>query len=195
MTHLTLNEQEALLTLFKSIDTLYNAHTLSKKLCITHVGTQKLLKRLEEEGYLISKKIGKAIFYKPSQEERTNLLLEFLLLEEARTNRRWVEEFKDIAPKALFLVLFGSILVNEEKANDIDLLVILKGNKSKEVRKAVIEKQSLLPKNLHAIYLTRDDLQKNLKEGNVAMLDAIKNGIVLSGHQEYVEMLKDVASL
>ena len=84
MVSLRNNEKEALLILFKEYTTLYNAHMLSKKLHISHVGTQKLLKRLKEEDLVISKEVGKAIIYRPNMKnEYAEKLITFLLVDEA----------------------------------------------------------------------------------------------------------------
>jgi len=188
-------EGEALLKLFKDAQTPHNAHTLSKLLGVSHVGAQKMLKRLLEEGILTSERIGRAIIYKPNiKEGHIRALVEYLLVDEANRNRRWKEEFKQICLRSAVCILFGSILVNEEKANDIDLIIIPKGKEASGVRLMVESKQRLLPKKIHAIYFTKKDLRKNIKEGNAAVLDAVKNGIVLTGQREFVEMLKNVAS-
>ena len=52
MVNLTEKEKEALLILFKDFSSYYNANSLSKKISISHVGAQKLLKRFKEAGLI-----------------------------------------------------------------------------------------------------------------------------------------------
>ena len=64
MISLTQKERETLLILFKDFTTFYNANSISKILGISHVGAQKIFKRLLNENLLTDKKIGKSITYK-----------------------------------------------------------------------------------------------------------------------------------
>ena len=66
MTVQTFNEKKALLLLFKDFTIYYNANSLSKELGISRIGAMKLLRKLQKEELVISKKIGKSIIYKPN---------------------------------------------------------------------------------------------------------------------------------
>jgi len=194
MVSLTHNEKEALLILFKEYTTLYNANMLSKRLHISHVGTQKLLKRLKEEELVISKEVGKAIIYRPNMKnEYAEKLITFLLVDEANKYQRWKDEFRELYKKGRIIMIYGSILKNYDKATDIDIMLVINQNEVKEIDKILHGRQEILPKKIHALKLTEDDLLKNITKKQEATVDIIKNAIILYGEDKYVEVVKNVA--
>lgn len=196
MLQLTKKEMQALLILFKEFADYYNAHTLSKVLGISHVGTQKMCKRLLEHGILKSKTIGKAITYKINlEDDYTCKLIAFLLADEANQYKRWIEEFKVLFKGERIILLYGSVIKNYTHAKDIDLMLVIKKEELKEIRKIIDEKQEILPKKIHAIELTETDLLENLKKKEEPLLDIIKNAVILYGQEKYVGVIKNVTSI
>jgi len=61
MLSLTEKERETMLVLFKDFAAYYNANSISKVLKISHVGAQKILKRLLHENLVKYQQIGKSI--------------------------------------------------------------------------------------------------------------------------------------
>ena len=195
MVSLTQKEREALLILFKDFTAFYNANSISKILGISHVGAQKIFKRLLEEGILKDQKIGKSIIYKPKlEDDYVFKLIAFLLADEANNFRRWKEEFKEVSKKDRIIMLFGSVLKDYAKARDIDVMIVLEKKGYKEVVKIIKKKQELLPKKIHSIELTADDLIKNIKKRKEAIIDIVKNAVILYGQDKYVEIIKNVTS-
>ena len=167
MTTLTQKERETVLILFKDYTTFYNANSISKVLNISHVGAQKIFKRLLQENVVISKTIGKSITYKLNfNNDYVASLVSFLLADEANKFKRWKEEFKELFKKDRIVMLFGSTI-----------------------------KEEILPKKLHSIKLNHHDLLENLKKRDKAFVDIIRNAIILYGQDTYVEILKNVAIL
>lgn len=196
MPSLTLKERETLLVLFKDFTTYYNARSISKILKISHVGAQKILKRLLRENLLVSKAIGKSIIYKLSLEDNyVKHLISFLLADEANNFKRWKEEFKELFRGDRVVMLFGSAIKNYAQAHDIDIMVVMRSKDVEEVNGILKKKAELLPKKLHAIKLTHQDLLENLRKKDKAMTDIIKNAIILYGQERYVEIMKNVPSL
>ena len=192
MISLTKKERELLLTLFKDFTSYYNANSISKVLNITHVGAQKIFKRLNN--ILISKRIGKSIIYKLNlEDDYTKKLISFLLTDEANNFKRWKEEFKELFKEDRIIIIYGSSIKNYSASKDIDIMIIMNQKDLKEVNKIIKEKEKILPKPLHALKLTDDDLLNNIK--NKAIIDAIKNGIILYGQDKYVEIIKNVTSI
>jgi predicted nucleotidyltransferase len=192
MITLTPTERKALLVLSKDYTAFYNANSLSKTLDISHVGTQKLLKRFKNEGLVESKKIGKSIVYKPKYDNDYNRkLIAFLMADEAIGFKRWKEEFKAIDTDNTAVILFGSIVKAPEHAKDIDLLVI--ADKDDPINNELNRIAKLQPKPLHILRLTKEEFLKNIQSNNKAMIDIVRNGIVLYGQDKYVEVLKNVA--
>lgn len=175
-----------LLILFKD-SSRYNANTLSKQINITRIGTYKALKLLEKQHLLISERLGKAIFYKLNLKDAyVRKTIELLLMEEARNKARWLEEFSSLYPQSELVILFGSIIRAEEKARDIDLLIIPKNNY--KVNQIIEEKNQILVKKIHPLKQTESDLINNLKKEDKIILSAIKEGIVLHGAEKLVNI-------
>ncbi len=192
MIALTKKERETVLILFKDYTTFYNANSISKVLNISHVGAQKIFKRLLQENLLISKTIGKSITYKLNfSNDYVIHLVAFLLADEANKFKRWKEEFKELFKKDRIIMLFGSAVKDYAHAHDIDMMIVLKNKEVKEVNTVLKKKEEILPKKLHIIKLTNLDLLKNIKKKDKAFVDIIKNAIVLYGQNKYVEILKN----
>ena len=191
MISLTKKEREALLILFKDFTNFYNANSISKVLGISHVGAQKIFKRLLNEGWVTKRKIGKSIIYKPKlEDDYVSNLITFLLADEANNFKRWKEEFKALFKKDRIVIIYGSAIKNYAQARDIDIIAVIKKDDLDEVRRIVNEKQAVLPKKVHSIELTENDIIKNIKERKEAVIDIVKNGIILYGQAKYVEILK-----
>ena len=196
MTPFTQNDRETELLLFKDYTTFYNANSISKVLNISHVGAQKIFKRLLQENLVISKTIGKSITYKLNfNDNYVRQLVSFLLADEANKFKRWKEEFKELFKKDRIIMLFGSAVKDYAHAHDIDLMIVLENREVQEVNTVLKKKEEILPKKLHAIKLNHKDLLENLKKEEKAFVDIIKNAIILYGQDKYVEILKNVTSL
>jgi len=195
MVALTDKEREALLILFKDFTAYHNANSISKTLGTSRVGALMLFRRLEAEGLLTSQRIGKSIVYKLRlDDDYVKKLIAFLLADEANNFKRWKEEFRELFRKGRIVMLFGSVLRNYDKANDIDLLVASAKSEKEEIDKALGKKADILPKRLHTIQLTASELERNIRRKEAAALDIVKTGVVLYGQDEYVEVLKNVTS-
>ena len=195
MKSLTKKEKEALLILFKDFTSFYNANSISKVLKISHVGAQKILKRLMKENLVTSKTIGKSIIYKLNfNDNYVSNLMTFLLADEANNFKRWKEEFKELDKKNRVVMIFGSAIKDYIHANDIDLMIVTNNKEIKEINDILKEKEEILPKKIHSIKLTEKDLTYNIKKRDKAVIEIIKNAIILYGQDKYVEILKNVTS-
>ena len=193
MLSLTDKERETVLILFKDFTAYYNANSISKVLGISRIGALKLFRRMEEAGIVRSQKIGKSIIYKLKlDDDYVKKLVAFLLADEANGFKRWKEEFKQLLKKDRIVMLFGSAVMNYQKANDIDLLIAATNSDREEIAKVLKERGEILPKKLHVIKVTRDELESNIKRKEEPILDIVKTGIVLYGQDAYVEVLKNV---
>jgi len=195
MVSLTQNERELLLILFKDFTSFYNANSISKILGISHVGAQKIFKRLYKNNILMSKKIAKSITYKLKlDDDYVTKLIAFLLADEANKFKRWKEEFKELFKRGRIILIFGSIIKNYDKAKDIDVMIVINKKDIKEINNFLKEKQKILPKKIHAIKLTCKDLLENIKKKDKIIVDIVKNAIVIYGEDKYVEVIKSVTS-
>lgn len=189
-------EQEIIKLLFKDFLTHYNSRSISKVIGISHVGAFKILKNLEKRNIVNSLKIGNALIYSLNKGNPvTCKQIELALTIEAQNFSRWTEEFKEIGIKAIFVILFGSILKDEETAKDIDLLVVAEKNNFKEIKKLVDGRNKLLNKKIHLIFQIPEDFKKDLKYKNKVILEIINKGVVLFGQEEVRKILQDEQSL
>src|SRR3989338_3214121 len=69
MKEITKSEMDVVLKLIKSPEVDYNANAIAKVVGITSMGALKILKRLESESILKSKKIGRAVIYRVNTED------------------------------------------------------------------------------------------------------------------------------
>jgi hypothetical protein len=92
-------------------------------------------------------------------------------------------------------MIYGSAIKNYSQAKDIDIMIVIKKNEVEEVNKILRKKEDILPKKLHAIKLTHQDLLENIKKKDKAIVDIVKNAIILYGQNEYVEIMKNTGKL
>jgi predicted nucleotidyltransferase len=195
MKALSNKEIEILLVLAKDFSNDYNASSITKTVDITRQGALKVLKNLERKRFLKSKKLGKAIFYKVNLEDYyVSRTIGTLFMKEIRENMsRWVFEFDEFKNNVEVLMIFGSILRSPKKANDIDLLIVFKRENYDIIMKIIAEKNKTLPKPIHAVFQTMDDLRKNLKKRQEVVLNILKTGYVVHGPDKLLEVIKDVS--
>lgn len=177
-------EQEIISILFKDMLAIYNSRSISKEAEITHAGAFKILKRLEKRGIVIPRPIGKAITYTLNfTNPITQKEIELALIVEAQQHQQWIYEFKKLESKVEFAILFGSVLFDEKKARDIDILVVAKKEDFHEVRAIIKERNEVRSKKIHLIPQSPEDFKHDIDSKNKAMMQIIKKGIVLFGHE------------
>jgi len=197
MNEISPNEMKTLLMIFKDYSSSYNANNLSKKLNITSMGCLKILKNLEKKKILTSKQLGKARFYKIDFENSyAKTYVQFILENEAEESipkiKKVVKEIRKLQENADIGIVFGSVL-NKENYADIDLLLVLEKRRNVNIDKAVGEINKINIKKIHALKQTEEDLIKNLKENNVIVISAIKEGIVAFGYEKVIKVIEDVS--
>ena len=190
MKEITKAEMDIVLKLVKSPEVEYNANNISKVAGITAMGALKILKRLESESILKSKKIGNAHIYRINVENsyaqrHVGLLLSRESLYASPQAKRWVEELKKIR-NAELIILFGSVL---EKINpkDIDVLFLTDQKHFSQLEKEIKERNEINIKKIHPLYQTFKDIINNVKKRDQPLLNAIK-GIIIKGEEKFIEV-------
>ncbi len=185
------NEMQALLTIFKDFTTKYNAHSLSKELGLSAMGALKLLERLRQQRLLAVERIGNIKVYRMDDNEYARHYLAFLLRKEAEEAparvKRWVNELRTLE-HARVVLLFGSVL-DSDKHNDVDLLALLEQGDATKFNEEVARMDDLNQKRIHAVKQTPADFERNLSSKDKVLLSAVRRGIVVFGHDDYVEAL------
>ncbi len=189
MEGITKAEMYIVILLVKSPEVIYNANNLSKVVGLTPMGTLKILKKLEQDAIVKSKRIGNAITYRIASEELyARKYISFILAREANSAsppiKRWITEVKKIK-NAEIIVLFGSIL-KKQNPNDIDLLLITDKQRFSQLQKEIEALNELNIKKIHPLYQTEEDMIKNIKKRDKPLLNAIK-GIIVKGEEKFLD--------
>ena len=189
MPPLSIKERDVLLLLFADYSKDYNASSLSKKVGITSRGALKIVKKLREQEMVISRKYGKAIFYKVDLNNtyaRQRVIV--ALMEKAREKaKRWLFEFEKLGALAEIVIIFGSAIRNYEKANDIDLVLVYQQKEEMAIQKEIEFHSRISLKPIHLVRQSPKDFIHNLKKPDPVLLNALKSGCVLKGYEEIVE--------
>jgi len=191
----TTNESKVVLRIVKDIEQEYNANNISKVIKISSMGALKILKKLEKDNILVSRKLANISFYNINFENSYAFdYVEFLLKDEAEHSssyiRRWVSEIRRIK-EAEISVIFGSVLRIGDKAKDIDVLFVVKKENFDKLRNEIEKLNQLNDKKIHPIYQTEEDFRKNLIKKDLIILESIK-GIVVFGYKIFLEILKEL---
>ena len=177
MIDITKAEMDIVLRLVKNPEVDYNANSIAKVVGITAMGALKILKRLEQESILKSKKIGKAVIYRVNTENTyARRYVELMLSRESpHANpqvKRWIEELKKIK-NADSIILFGSVL-EKSNPNDIDVLLITDQKRFPKLQQEIKELNEINIKKIHPMYQTYNDIIKNIKKRDKPLLNARK---------------------
>lgn len=185
-------QQKTILRIFKDIGTSYNSRNLSKIIGISHVGEFKVLKKLEKDNILISKKIGNALIYSMNYKNNlTKQMVGISLTLESQIFRRWSEEFKSLEKKVLFVIIFGSILKDEISAKDIDILVVADKDSFNDIKKIIFDRNKISNKKIHLLLQKKDEFISDIDNMNNTILNIIKTGIILYGADEIIKIISE----
>ncbi len=194
MKALSQKESEALVLLFKDFSKSYNANSISSLLNITSRGALKILKNLRERNMVVGKTLGNATFYKINFEDSYTIkTVETLLMQEAKENaQRWVSELRELFEVVEGIILFGSMVRSPKKANDIDIVIIVSQKNFERVKELVESKNQTLLKPIHPVYQSLKDFENNMEKEDPVIINALRRGYVLHGHEKIVGMVKNV---
>ncbi|MBI2147588.1 helix-turn-helix domain-containing protein [Candidatus Woesearchaeota archaeon] len=191
-----LTAKRVLLHLLKDFSSTHTITALAKELSLSRVGIWKVLKKLEEDKYVVLKAAGTG---------KTNMFmivlnwgnplvektLSLYLTEEALKQRRWQVNFAKLGTVTNFLIVYGSILHSPQKANDVDIVGTVTGsNRFVSADRIINEVQKTQSLKIHPLFFGREELERELLKPNRAFIDAIKKGIVLFGQEKFVTFMR-----
>jgi len=197
MVHITLtsNEFRTLNFLTRHFSEQYSINQLAKKVGLTPKGLHKLLKKLEKENIVKFTKLANAVFYQVNfSNDIAKKCVELALLEkiELPYARVQAKDLEVLRPYTLTAILFGSVLLKGEKANDIDVLVVVEKQDYPEFKKALEKLQTLKPKHIQTVIQTPQDLINNLKKKDEVLLEILRTGKFLWNTEVIVTAIKEV---
>lgn len=193
MNRITSNEMAFVLRIFKSPETDYNANSISKVIGISPMGALKIARRLEKEGIVSSRELGKAKFYRLKLDsDYAREYAKFLLKREAEQAhpyvRVWIDEIRKLK-SAYAAILFGSVLRKYKEAKDIDVVLITDKKKFPGLKHEIEEINRLNIKRLHPVFQSKEDFVRNMKKRDRIIIDAIK-GVVVFGEDKIIELMQ-----
>jgi len=123
--------RKVLLILCKDFSRMYSITYLSREVNMSRVGMWKVIKNLKEEKLItlipLSKgKTSVSVIKLNWDNILLKKVLELYLTEESEQKRRWKFNFSELEKITRFSILYGSILKSTEKANDIDIVNVVK---------------------------------------------------------------------
>ena len=173
----------------------YNINQIARLNNISVGSVFKILKELEKDNLVIKNEISNASHYKLNFDNpETKKLCELLLLGEKRNLKGYAKLYADEVLKfkdAEMIILFGSVLKWEE-FNDVDVLFVT--NQVKKVNNFCLEISKVKTKPVVPLIMRQEDLIKSLKQRKEAIINMMKEGIVLKGESVFLEVIKNVNS-
>ena len=190
------NTTKIIMFLLRNIDQFgYNINKIAKLNKISVGSAFKILKELEKDRLIIKNEISNASHYTLNFDNpETIKLSEFLLLAEKRGLKGYAKIYTDELIKfkdAKMIIIFGSVL-REKEFNDVDVLFIT--NQVKKVNNLCLEISKVKTKPVVPLIMKREDLIKALKQKKEAIINMMKEGVVLKGESLFLEVMKNVNS-
>jgi len=190
-------DKKLTLLLLKDFSRTHTITSLAKEMDMSRVGIWKILKQLESKKIIKLKRIGSgktstSIITINFDNILTKKSLALYLTEESLSQERWRTNFSDLEKETEFIILFGSIIKFIKEAKDIDIVIVAKSGKSIKIQKILDKIQKSEIKKIHNINFTQEELRRELEKKNKAFIEAIKNGVVLFGHEKFVDFMVEI---
>ncbi|MBI2668756.1 nucleotidyltransferase domain-containing protein [Candidatus Woesearchaeota archaeon] len=191
---ITTTEGKALLLLYKDFASDYNANTLAAKLGITRRGALNVVKTLHQEELVISRRYGRAIFYKANLANPygCDMVKMLLMTETQQQAQRWRHQFEKLFPITEAVIIFGSAVRDYAKARDIDLLVVVQEKHLTAAQQIVQKENKVSLKPIHVVWQSPKDFKNNIQKPDSVLLNAIKFGYVLRGYEVIIQTILQV---
>lgn len=190
----TKNEKKVLKFILTAFGSDYSINNIAKECGLTPNGAYKILKKFENEGSLQYKKIANIKSYKINfNNEKTIKILELILIPtiiKEKIKCR-VEDLKHLKEITKVCVLFGSYITDKKEPNDLDILFVLDKVNYKKYKKRLADVSDIIPVKIHDVIQTEEDLAANIKKKSKAVIDALKNGIILWGQERIIKVIKN----
>ena len=111
-------------------------------------------------------------------------------IEEDRIRYR-AEDLKPLREITKICILFGSYATAKKEPSDLDALFVFDRANYKEYKKRLADIKDITPVKIHDVIQTEEDLITNIKKKSKAVLNALKNGIILWGQETIIRVIKN----
>ena len=184
--------------LIRDFVSLHTLSEIARYLSCNRMGAWRMIQELVKQKYVIKRRLNSGrtamhYFALNLDNEVADKHIALLLVEQASHYERWADVFEELKEYTSFLVLYGSIITAPKQANDIDILCIVKDKKYfKNSDKCIIKIQNSEAKKVHAIIFTEEEFKQELIRQNRAFISAVKEGIILYGHEHFIDFMKNL---
>lgn len=192
---ITKNEIKLLKFLLVNFDRDYSINEIARHCRLAPNGAYETLKKFENKGVLLFKKIANLKSYKINfKSKEAKKLLELILI--PNYNEKEIHyRYNDLLPlreASQLCVIFGSYITKKENPNDIDVLFVIRRKDYQKYNRLLDKVRMVVPLKLHDVLQTKTDLKKNIKKRDKVIIKAISEGAILWGHEFLVEVIEDV---
>lgn len=191
---LTQNGMRLLRLLARRFAEKYSINQIARELKLSPRGAYKMLKSMELQGILNPERIGNSIFYHLNlNSDFARKAVELSLFEEPSSAyaRVQVKDLQALKKYTLALILYGSVLEDGDKAEDIDVMAVVEQEDYALFRKELSELQNKKPKHIHAVVMSKQDLAKNFAKKDAVAMEILNKGNILWGQDIVLNAIKD----
>ncbi|HDP74024.1 MAG TPA: winged helix-turn-helix transcriptional regulator [Candidatus Woesearchaeota archaeon] len=173
------------------------ATEIAERLRMSRQAAWKTLKSLIQQRLVLatalnSKQTSAQLFTLNFRNPVAEKALSLSLTRQAVEHERWLDLFSGIEGHAEFFLLFGSILKNPKKANDIDVIAVAEKKEFAIIQEKIQQIQLAQAKRIHAALTTKTEFSQEIKEENKAYLEAISKGVVLFGQEKFINAMREL---
>jgi predicted nucleotidyltransferase len=190
---LTQNEKKVLKLIFSGLKDELSINQIAKACALSPNGAMKILKKFEREGIMNYKTVANTkIYYLDFMNEKTKNILKLALIQDSldKKIKYRLEDLKPLKSHTKACILFGSYIKPGNRPNDLDILFILNKNQFPELKKISKQVYDTLPLKVHDALQTEEDFENNLIKKDKVLLSALRNGIILWGHDSIIELVE-----
>lgn len=180
--------------LFKHYRDMYNARQLARLLDINHAHANKLCALLADKKLLIRKEMGNSAYFSYDYANKLAIkFMEYMLSQEEREFPKWLavllHSLNKFKPCIQMGLVFGSSIKTKD-FNDIDILIMYKKNKSKEIKKIKdeIRKSELTERPIRYMDMIEKDILSN-REDKI-FYGILSDNLVFHNPEKYVEVIR-----
>jgi len=191
---LTKNEKKLIRVLLFSFGEKYSINEIARICNIAPNGALKILKKLEKERIIVLEKIANISSYSIDFSNiKTKSILELSLIEEG--NGRVVSRFEDLKELQKITsigVIFGSYVTDKQNPEDMDLFFVLNKESFRRYKEEIKKIYPAMPVKVHDVLQTPEDLEKNILKKDKVIIDILRKGFILWGHDKLIEAIKNI---
>jgi DNA-binding Lrp family transcriptional regulator len=188
---LTQNEKKVLKILLTAFED-YSINQIARLAKLSPNGAYKILKKFRNEGILKSKQIANIKSYSLDfDNEKTGNILQYALIPklEGRIKFRF-DDLKELKKITLASIMFGSYIDLKKEPNDLDILFIIDTKHYKTYKENSTRIFKTIPIKVHDILQTEKDFKENIAKKDKVLIDILKTGKILWGHDKIIDLIE-----